>query len=934
MKLSSALLGAASLLAISFAHAGEISGTVSADGGKFPLRGAEITVLETGQKVASGRDGSFRFSGLTAGTYTLDISYAGSTQQVTIEVASDDAEALANVVLDEGNVVVVRGQRGQLNSSIAQQRAADGVVTVLSADDIGQLPDENVAEAARRALGVSIANDQGEGRFISIRGINSQLNSTNVNGVRLTSPEAGDRRVGLDVIDADILKTIVINKTLSADMDGDAIGGTINLETISGLDREDRLVKLKAGGIWNQIGDEVSPELAATYVNNFMDGRLGVAASASFQQREFGSDNIEVDGSWVTDELYLFPEEELELRNYDITRERTSISANIDYMLTDNTRVYLNSLYNEFSDQEYRSRIETKIEDVDFGFDQGGIVRFVPGGDEDLEFDRDFKDRLEEQRIWSIVSGFEHEAGIYTFDGSVAFTHAEEEEPNRIDVNFDYTFEEDGQIAGFDINNILRPRTVFADLGSRSAYLDASNFESDDLEFTNGLTEDDELALTFNAQRDTQFGQYPGFLKAGAKARLREKSYDLDFLAYGWDDSVLADFAAPINYPRSLGNFGFGADFDAIRDFFLANRDNGSIFEFSAIDSVAESAVSSFEAEENIFAAYVMGQVDINELRITGGVRVEQTSVEATANVFDEGLAEANEDTPSFDFNSAVSQISIDDEYTDFLPSVQARYNVAEDVIIRAGYYRSLVRPNFGQFVPAGVINDDQELEAGNPELNRTIANNFDLLAEYYPTKSSIIQGGIFYKTLDDFIAGFESDQPGTFNGISYNEIESFTNLSDGKIFGVELGYQQALDFLPGVFDGFLVNLNYTYAESEATLQDGTEVDLPGQSENIFNAILGYEKGPINLRLAYSYKDENLDDVDVDGVGDGRIVLDQEFLDFSAKVQLHDNVRAYFDAKNLLDTPLEVSTRIGGRDFLNQYEEYGVTLQYGLLVTF
>ncbi|MEL6216824.1 MAG: TonB-dependent receptor plug domain-containing protein, partial [Pseudomonadota bacterium] len=310
MKKSLALFGAVSAFALTAAQAGEIRGVVLASDGDVPLRGAEITVLGENKKAVTSRDGSFRITGLPAGSYELTIGYVGNTTTgLTVELSSDEDVANETFRIG-GDVVVVVGQRAALDSALAQQRNADGIVTVLSADAIGQLPDENVAEAARRALGVSIANDQGEGRFISIRGINSQLNATSVNGVRLTSPEAGDRRIGLDVIDADILKNIVINKTLSADMDADAIGGSIELETISGLDRDSRLIKLKAGFIYADITEEYTPEVAGTYIDNFMDGRFGVAISASHQSREFASDNVEVDGGWNTDGALPFPEDE------------------------------------------------------------------------------------------------------------------------------------------------------------------------------------------------------------------------------------------------------------------------------------------------------------------------------------------------------------------------------------------------------------------------------------------------------------------------------------------------------------------------------------------------------------------------------------------------------------------------------------------------
>lgn len=944
MKTIVAFTAASSVLALCAANAGEIVGRVTDAGGTVPLRSATVTLEATGQTVSTARDGRYRFANVDAGSYTLVVSYIGSPT-VTVEVDVEEGVSTADVALGSTDNIVVIGQRGSLNAALNQQRAADGIITVLSADAIGQLPDENVAEAARRALGVSIANDQGEGRFISVRGINSNLNSTSVNGVRLTSPEAGDRRVGLDVIDADILKNIVISKTLSADKDGDAIGASVELETISGLDSDDMLVKLKVGTIYSELTEDYGPKVSGIFANNYMDGRLGVALSGSFQNRAFASENKEVDGGWETDAAVPYPGEELEFRNYDVERERLSLAANIDYMASDNTRLYLHTLFNEFSDQEYRSRVELKVEDAlaeDINGDipglsiDGNTVSYAAGidfVDEDgenatteIEVDRDIKDRLEEQTVFSIVTGFEHTNGAWTVDASLAYTDATEEEPNRIDANFDQTFDEAGQVLSVDVSDLVQPQAVFAG-AFETAYLDASGYELDKIESTNGKAGDEEVAFTLNAKRDVEFGANPGFLKSGIKVRLRDKSYDLDFLEYGYegDGDVLADFARAVDYP--LGVFGPAANPSLVRTFFNANSDNAAVLELDETASALDSLASSYQAGEDVLAAYVMGQIDISNLRVTAGVRVEQTDMDALANVFDEeaGVATA---------------VSIEDDYTDVLPSIAARYLVGDKVIVRAAYYASIFRPNFAQFVPAGVFEDRDlasdefgNLEAGNPDLERTEAHNFDLLVEYYPTDASILQGGVFFKDLKNLItsATFED---GTYLDLQYDELSTFVNLDEAEVFGIEIGYQQALDFLPAPWDGVIVGANYTYADSEATLPNGDKIEVPGQSKDIFNAILGYDKGRWDLRAAYSYKGENVDDVDVDGIGEGRLILEQGFLDLSAKFEVKDGLKVYADLKNVLDTPIEIVDREDGYDLLNQYEEYGFTAQAGVIWKF
>lgn len=809
------------------------------------------------------------------------------------------------------DVIIVEGQRGVLANSIAQQRADDGIVSVLSSDDIGQLPDENVAEAARRALGVSIANDQGEGRFVSVRGINSQLNSTSVNGVRLTSPEATDRRVALDVIDSDILESVTIRKTLSADMDADAIGASIELKTISGLDRKKPLRRVKIGTIYTEATEDFGPKVSGTYADAVMDGRLGVALNGSFQSREFASDNKEVDGGWET-ENFISPAEELEFRNYDIERERLSLAANFDYQFTDTTEIYLHTLYNDFSDQEFRSRVEVKVEDaVEDGVvvNNGGIVTF---SGEDIEIDRDIKDRLEEQRVYSFVTGFKHQSDVWETDASIAFTHAEEEEPGRLDVNFDADISE---AVSLDISNLMLPRLALSDT-ALATYLDANAFEADKFETTDGISEDEELAFTINLKRNVTFGENPGFVKTGLKYRLRDKSYDLDFEEYSYEGSgdTLATLGTTVDY--SLDTFGPAPSPFLVRDFFNANVNNPAVLERDPDVALEEATLANFEASEDILAGYIMAQTDIDNWRLTGGIRVEHTEFEADTALF-------NEDDPTNPVPQATS-----DDYTDVLPSISLKYAYTENVNIRASYYASIVRPNFAQVLPVGAFNEDNELEAGNPDLERTKSNNFDLLAEYFPTDSSVIQGGFFYKDISDLITSTFSDVPGIYNGtVAYDEIESFGNVDEATIWGIEIGAHHAFE------NGFIVGANYTYADSEADI-DGKTFPVPGQSEHVANLILGYDKGRFDLRAALSYKGENLDDVDTDLIGEGRWVLDQTFLDLSAKFDVNERIKLYADLKNALDTELEVSSRIDGVDYLNQYDEYGLQGQFGVIAKF
>ena len=972
MRLMAAALGAASTLAItaaqiSAADAAVIQGRITEGSGAIGLEGATVTIVETGQRAIADRDGRYRFANVPAGDYTLLASYIGaSPAESPVSVASDDATATADIALGafleiSDNVLVV-GQRGSLNSSLSRQRASDRVITVLSADAIGQLPDENVAEAARRAPGVNIQNDQGEGRFVSIRGANPNFVTTTINGIRIPSPEADNRQVPLDVIDSDILSGIVITKSLTPDVDGDSIGGNVEIETLSGLDQDNMLFRLKAAGIYANQVEELGHRYSGVFANKFLDNRLGVAASLAWQKREFGSENIEMDDSeWLAGDGVAYPNE-LEFRDYQITRERLSASLNLDYRANDNTLLFLRGLYSDFSDQEFRSRVETKFGDPEFDRAENGVAFFDGAAGDPLEVDRDIKDRLEEQTIYSISGGGEFAKDAWTIDFTAAYSFAEESEPDRIDADFRSDVDLDAGFAGefgIDVNDSILPSLVFPDAAARSAYFNADAYAFDELAFTNGISEDEEWSFEGNAQYDiADFFGGPGYVKTGFKTRLREKSFDGEVEIFGGfdgDDLLLSDFANTVEF--DLAPIGTVPSAPLIRDFFFANRDG---FELSAVDTAIDSSIEDYTAEENVYAGYLMGQRDFGDVSVITGVRVEHTEYNATGFNIIEADSDASvdgeliaEDDGDGVFRQAVEASN---SYTDYLPSFNLRWDATDEVVFRLGYYKTLVRPNLAQAAPRAETEPSDSSpgafvgSAGNADLDRQRAHNIDASLEWYPGNSSVVSIGAFYKDISDFIAAErllpEDGQTVLVNGLQFEEVTSFTNLSEASILGFEFNYQQPLDFLPAPFDGLIVTANYTFVDSDATVFDAAldanrDVSVPGQSDHVVTGILGYDKGPFDIRIAATYRDEYLDVLSVatepndEDIALDRFVDDHIQIDVSAKYRVTDQFKIFTEFKNINNEPFVATIRSGEFGRLNsQFEEYSWTAKFGLQFTY
>jgi len=930
------------------AYAAELRGLVTTGMEQYPVQGARISI--DGQDITSEADGTFRVPNLDAGIYPVRVSYIGAEPILRDITVVDGLAPVQTFRFDETvSMVIAVGQRANLLSSINRKRAAKNLVEVVTSDAIGQFADQNVTEAARRVPGVSVENDQGEGRFIVIRGVDPNLNTTSINGVRIPSAEGDARGAALDVIDSEVLESIEVTKSLTPDLDGDGIGGNIEIKTISAFNRDGAYLRAKAAGSYNDQVDAWSPKLSVSASNIFANDTLGVAVTGSYRDRRFGSDNREVDGGFISGDLEgeaLFPEE-LEFRDYEINRERINLAANIDYrpesFFGGEHEFYLRTLYSQFTDNEYRLRREVKLDEDDEPVRRGNVFTFAEG-----EVDRDTKDRLEEQVIWSASVGGVSTLDDWVVDYSAAYTTASEDEPDRLDVDF----RTGGGAFNADITDPLNPRIGFID----PAYTNPAAFGFDGAELVNGKTEDDEAAFELNLQRNMDFGEATGFVKFGGKARLRSKSRDVDLIAYDDSDLLsLADVQTGVDY--SLGDFGPGVDRDAVRAAFESNL--GS-FDIKADDTFLESSLADYDASEDIYAGYLMASVDWDRLTLIGGVRVEHTDYEgegrdvrlfeedgvlSTASLplnaecqdSDGGAFSAVDGTVLSDDIICVGDAFNADSYTEILPSVVARFEASDNVVLRASYYKSLARPNFGAIVPAANVesNDDNEFEGtfgnitalGIPRLRNQTADSYDLGIEIYTDNGGLFSAGVFHKEFDDFITLFEDENFST-SFADFEEAFYSINLPRAELTGWEVNVQQALTFLPEGLDGFLVAANYTSIDGEAEALDGTELPLPKQSDEIANVALGYDKYGVDIRVAYAYRSEYLDTVG------GRFVDEHGQWDITGKYRINDQFRLFGEITNLTDEPFVAFDEEGGRRVLNQFDVYGPTYEIGLQYQF
>lgn len=917
---------AAILLAMpTVASAQFLSGMVTDASGQASFEGATVMLEGVNRSATTDRFGNYRISNITPGTYEVTVSYIGApSTRSTVSIPASGANldfTLGDDVEFIDNIIVV-GTRAAQASALNQQRVADSIKTIIDSDGLGNFPDTTVADSLSRAVGISVETDQGEGRYVSIRGINTDLISSSINGVRTPSPE--DRRgVLLDGVPSDLLDGIEIQKSLTPDVDGDSLGGVINLKTLTAFDRSGKFIRAKVEGQYNEITDVVSPKATFTYSNTFND-TFGAAISVNYQNLRIESHNNEV-GEWGLDEDTgnYFVNDDYEQRWYDLTRERLGLVANFDWRVNDSTDLYIRTLFNDYTDDEIRNKFEFREFDeevVALGPDSVSIRRG--------EVDAEGRKRKELRSIQTYSVGGETAFDVWNFDYQASFAFAEEDDSDNHDVTFRSTPEQRNSDIGSITLDYSDPQQPVVSGQALAFLLDPSNYELDAYEVEDTLNEDTEHALQFNASRDSLIGDTPVVWKAGFKYRDREKVRDQNLTFFERDDVNLSDF---ITGTGEITNWRLANRMFAWPDANLteALRGTFSADELVEDDTFLESTVGDFQIDEKILAGYAMGTFTLGKTTVVAGARVEQTKVDLAGNFITEDSDE-------------ITDRDVSQDYTDILPSLNVKYELTDQLTARGAYYAAVVRPAFGDMAPNAFLNEDRdEIDLGNPNLKAYDADNFDLSFEYYPTNLSVLSIGVFYKDISNaiFPATFDIEDVPADVDLSFlpaatlaglREVNTFINVGKSTLRGVEFNYVQNLGDLSDGLDGFLISGNLTLTDSDTELPDGREVPFLKQADAVGNIALAYDKGPWDLRVSANYRGDYLDelvDADLDRMTDDRTVIEA-----SAKYRFNDNFQVYLEGKNLTDAPEYYY--FGDESRLSQYDEFGRSFIFGVRYTY
>lgn len=813
---------------------GSITGSVT-DSTKAVVQGARVKVDPGGQTAVSDAQGLFAISGLSPGQYKVTVQAMGFAvfSSTDVGVSPGGVVNVDAVLQVEGRteIVEVRAEREQGEvEALNRERTADNILQVLPAEVITSLPNANIADAIGRLPSVTLERDEGEGKYVQIRGTEPRLTNVTIDGINVPSPESGVRQIKLDSMPSDLVESVEINKTLQANQDGDGIGGSVNLKTKTASDVPTVTI-FGLGGYTPIIGGRAVDQFGTTIGKRFgPQKRLGVLFGGTYDWNGRGINDIEPvpTTSSVTPHY-----DQMDQRDYVYYRTRWGLTGSADYRLSEGSNIYLRGLYSDFKD--YGNKWVQTITD--------GPTIGPPQASDDW--------RRPDFAIGNLVLGGKHmfQNSWLNWDASVARSRTLSES----DGGANFTWAGDPNITT-NCFNIPNPQTQFRPLFSAGCFTPGAGDATDIRNYlltgfslpSTGLTAQLNLEGSASFGHQYHLGSHYGTFEFGAKIRNGHKFDNSQQVTASFDpvaDPVpvgqfLGTFADS-NYYDNTYHFTNTADYTKIRSFVLSSG--------QAVNSGINSA--NFDLIERVTAGYVMNTLDLTpRLRLVAGVRFEATHVA----------------TLSFDPTTNQVNLPGGSDYVDVLPSVSMRFGVTKDSALRAVFSRGLSRPDPQDIAQASspLINTVQPntVSINNPNLRAEHSNNYDLLFEQYLNPVGMIQAGYFYKQLSDpIVNGQFAESPSLFPGATspFVLVSQVENIGSAHVQGFEVGYIQRLRFMPGVMKGAGISANYSYTSSGTNgLQGLLRDDNPAllrQAPHTWNISPTFDTKRFSMRLGMTY---------------------------------------------------------------------------------
>jgi TonB-dependent receptor len=839
---------------------GTVIGT-AVDSAGSALQGALVQLDPIGKKTASDNTGQFRITDVPPGDYTVAISYvglapfSGTVKVESGQIATVDATLQVASRTDE---VVVTAERVQGEAqAINIQRAAENILQVLPAKVITSLPNTNIADAVGRLPSVTLERDEGEGKYVQIRGTEPRLSNVTINGVHVPSPEGYVRNIKLDAVPSDLVERIEVSKTLTPNQDGDAIGGTVNLVTRTPTNKifydfgsQGGYTPIQGGrslyGVNGTIGRRFGSEK-----------QFGLLGGGTWDHNNRGIDDLEPTqaiGNFGGQNFAFINSEDL--RTYQYDRGRYGANGEADYNVRPGWNIYLRGLWADFHDYG-DTHVYTPNAGAITGHD-APLTTFDNTGN--MQYRHYI--RRPDQGVYGISLGSTHaiSSTVISYEFSVSRGH------NYGGQDFPTTYFNGAQNVQFNLNqsNPYRPKLYTVDgtnIYDPTAYSIAStvipNYRSAEQDYQGRAY----LSHPFN------LGSHYHNFEMGLQIRSAYKYQNEDDHFYNGPTTypmtkVLSSETNPGYYDGTFNGYGPLTDYSKIQSAIPGLISSGGLVPDPSRDRIVSDA-ATWNLNERIYAGYLMDSVSLGRVRLVGGLRIE-----ATTDNF-----QANHVTLNNGAWASTSPVTGATDYINLLPMIQAQILVEKNTNLRLSYGRGISRPNFQDTVPAVQADPNtspKSLQVGNPALKPTTANNYDILIEHYFEPLGIVQAGFFYKSLTDPIYPTVSFVPQSDPNFPGYLRQQSINGPSARIAGFEAAWQQRLSFLPGLLSGFGASANYGYTASRVTFPTGFSSAVPGgegridhptlerTAPNTWNLGLTYDKQRFSMRFGVSHNDANI----------------------------------------------------------------------------
>ncbi|MGA0543989.1 TonB-dependent receptor [Brevundimonas sp. VNH65] len=928
----------------------------------------------------------FRVS-LRAGASLLAVGLACAAGAAQAQTTPQDEDAT------QVEEIVVTGFRASLANALNIKRRENGVVDAISAEDIADFPDLNLAESLQRIPGVAITRRSGEGRQISVRGLGSDYTRVRVNGMEAIATSSGTSNSGgtnrgrgfdFNIFSSDLFSNLIVRKTASAEVDEGSLGATVDLNASKPFDASGPRLVLSAQGSYNELAGDVTPGVSFLASNRFLDGKLGVLVSASYDERHLieeganitrwtfggsnggwnaastvpglvtgnqpGQLNYVVTGYGEDAERGIYAPRIPSYASYDTSSERTGLAASVQFRPTDSTLFTVEGLYSNFKGVRLESQLQALgLSRPGAGKPQSIIRTGTLDGNNLVQAVIDNVDLRTQSSHNELNTEFKQVTAVVEHEFSDRFrvkaTLGRSESAYEDPIATTLTFE---RIDSDNFSYDFRPRMMEMNLG----------FDATDPNAWAAVPGSSELRLTpeyvdnafttykvatefdLNERLTLKFGMDYKRFDYETGARQRTSTSNVPAIAAGADIAAMTrlfKFDAGLGLPNSALSTWLAPDLQKYIDKY-------DIYSGTGIWALRENVGSTARVKEETSGAYVQLDFSFDAFglpwRGDAGYRYFNTDLTSGGNAVVGG---------GFQF------VTVQNSYDMWLPAANLSVDLREDLVARISAAETIARPGIGSLSPGGSVTvqgANRNYSSGNPFLDPTKSKNLDLSLEWYPQSGAILALGVFYKDIDTFVQTLRREAPYNTLGLPNSLLDGTVATPDmvfavtqpvnspgGELKGFEINLQQPFTFLPGFWSDFGLLANYTYVDSSIDYLTSTapgaatvNATLTGLSKTAWNGTLYYENDKFSARVSVAYRDQYLTGVPGSDFNNVMGTNATTNVDAQMSYNITDQVRVSVEGLNLTDEYADLYVDEDNR--LNAYTHTGRQFVVGLRYTF